>query len=138
MMPTAIRQAYQDTIDVFNAGVWSATATQTRRTLEGIVYELLPEEEREGSLANQLRSLAASKSVNLAQPLNTLSNALRQGGNIGAHFNLTRTTDRATAEAMLDLIDYLIEYIYTLPGMIEQLNRKVQRLDKGADQQPGT
>lgn len=37
---------------------------------------------------------------------------------------------RATAQAMLDLIDYLIEYIYTLPGMTEELNRKVQQLDR--------
>jgi uncharacterized protein YecA (UPF0149 family) len=134
-MPTAVRQAYQDTIDVFNAGVWSATATQTRRTLEGIVHELLPEQERKGTLAQQLRKLAESESVNLAQPLITLSNALRESGNIGAHFDLTRTTDRATAEAMLDLIDYLIEYIYTLPEMIEELNRKVQQLDREEDGQ---
>lgn len=134
-MPTAVRQAYQDTIDVFNAGVWSATATQTRRTLEGIVHELLPDEERSGPLAQQLRKLAESESVDLAQPLITLSNALRESGNIGAHFDLTRTTDRATAEAMLDLIDYLIEYIYALPGMIEELNRKVQQLDQEPDSQ---
>lgn len=132
-MPTAIRQAYQDTIDVYNAGVWSATATQTRRTLEGIVHELLPEKERRGPLAQQLRKLAESESVDLAQPLITLSNALRESGNIGAHFDLTRTTDRSTAEAMLDLIDYLIEYIYTLPEMIEELNRKVQQLDREED-----
>lgn len=132
-MPTAVRQAYQDTIDVFNAGVWSGTATLTRRTLEGIVHELLPEGERRGTLAQQLRALASSESVDLAQPLITLSNALKQGGNIGAHFDLTRTTDRATAEAMLDLIDYLIEYIYTLPEMIEELNRKVQQLDRQPD-----
>lgn len=132
-MPTAVRQAYQDTIDVYNAGVWSGTATLTRRTLEGIVHELLPEDERRGPLAQQLRSLASSESVDLAQPLITLSNALKEGGNIGAHFDLTRTTDRATAAAMLDLIDYLIEYIYTLPGMIEELNRKVQQLDQEPD-----
>jgi Domain of unknown function (DUF4145) len=132
-MPTAVRQAYQDTIDVFNAGVWSATATQTRRTLEGIVHELLPAEERRGPLAQQLRKLA--ESVDLAQPLITLSNALRESGNIGAHFDLTRTTDRATAQAMLDLIDYLIEYIYALPEMIEELNRKVQQLDREGDDQ---
>jgi len=137
-MPTAIRQAYQDTIDVFNAGVWSATATQTRRTLEGIVQELLPEQERTGPLAQQLRKLAESESVNLAQPLITLSHALRESGNIGAHFDLTRTTDRATAEAMLDLIDYLIEYIYALPEMIEELNRRVQQLDQEQDEQPET
>jgi len=137
-MPTAIRQAYQDTIDVFNAGVWSATATQTRRTLEGIVHELLPETERTGPLAQQLRKLAESESVNLAQPLITLSHALRESGNIGAHFDLTRTTDRATAAAMLDLIDYLIEYIYALPEMIEGLNRRVQQLDQEEDEQSET
>lgn len=134
-MPTAVRQAYQDTLDVFNAGVWSATATQTRRTLEGIVHELLPEEQRKGPLAQQLRKLAESESVNLARPLITLSDSLRESGNIGAHFDLTRTTDRATAEAMLDLIDYLIEYIYTLPEMIEELNRRVQQLDREPDEQ---
>jgi len=130
-MPTAVRQAYQDTIDVFNAGVWSATATQTRRTLEGIVHELLPEEERSGPLAQQLVKLAESESVDLAQPLITLSNAIRESGNIGAHFDLTRTTDRATAQAMLDLI----EYIYALPEMIEELNRKVQQLDQEPEEQ---
>jgi hypothetical protein len=135
MMPTAVRQAYQDTIDVYNARVWSATATQTRRTLEGIVHELLPEEERKGPLAQQLRKLAEAESVNLAQPLITLSNSLRESGNIGAHFDLTRTTDQPTAEAMLDLIDYLIEYIYTLPEMIEELNRRVQQLDREEDEQ---
>jgi uncharacterized protein YecA (UPF0149 family) len=137
-MPTAVRQAYQDTIDVFNAGVWSATATQTRRTLEGIVHHLLPEELRKGSLAQQLRKLSESESVNLAQPLITLSESLRESGNIGAHFDLTRTTDRDTAQAMLDLIDYLIEYIYTLPEMIEELNRRVQQLDRDGNEQAET
>lgn len=131
LMPTAVRQAYQDTLDVYNAGVWSGTATLTRRTLEGLVHELLPEDERKNKiLAQQIRQLAKSKAVDLAQPLITLSNSLKDGGNIGAHFDLTRTTDQATAEAMLDLIDYLIEYIYTLPEMIEEFDRKVQRLDR--------
>ena len=82
--------------------------------------------------AAQLRQLADSELVDIAQPLITLSNALRESGNIGAHFDLTRTTDKQTAEAMLD---YLIEYIYTLPEMIEKLNREVQQLDQEEDEQ---
>jgi hypothetical protein len=39
---------------------------------------------------------------------------------------------------MLDLIDYLIEYIYTLPEMIEELNRRVQQLDRDGNEQAGT
>lgn len=137
MMPTAVRRAYQSTINVFNAGEWDATATQTRVTLEGIVHHLLPEEQRGGGpLAQQLRRLAETKTEDLARPLLTLSDALRESGNIGAHFDLTRTTDRETADAMLDLMDYLIEYIYTLPEMIEGLNRRVQQLDQDEDGQP--
>jgi hypothetical protein len=126
LMPAAVRQAYQDTVDVFNAGVWSATATATRRTLEGIVNNLLPDEK--GPLAQQIRELADSASVDLSQPLITLSNSLRQGGNIGAHFDLERVPDRAVAEAMLELIEYLIEYLYTLPNKIEELDLRIQRL----------
>ena len=36
---------------------------------------------------------------------------------------------------MLDLIDYQIEYIYALPEMIEELNRKVEQLDQQPDEQ---
>jgi hypothetical protein len=130
-MPAAVRQAYQDVIDVYNAGVWSATATMTRRTLEGIVNNLLPEEK--GPLARQLEQLG--KTVDLARPLITLSHSVRQGGNIGAHFDLTRTPDRPTSEAMLDLIEYLIEYIYTLPKRIEELDSRIDRLGNQDDTQ---
>ncbi len=85
-------------------------------------------------MADQIAKLAETKSANLARPLITLSNTLREGGNIGAPFDLTRTTDRPTAKAMLDLLDYLIEYIYALPEMIEELNRQVQQLDQEANE----
>lgn len=129
LMPAAVRKAYQDVIDVYNAGVWNAAATMTRRTLEGIVNNLLPEEK--GPLARQLEELG--KSPDLAKPLITLSHSVRQGGNIGAHFDLARTPDRATAEAMLDLIEYLIEYIYTLPKRIEELDGRIDRLGNQDD-----
>lgn len=77
-VPPAIRRAYEDTIQVYNAGVWNPTATQARVTLEGIVQEILPEEDRKGSLANQIKKLADSDSVDLAAPLITLSDALRE------------------------------------------------------------
>lgn len=40
LLPQPIQRAYRDTVTVFNTGVWSATATLCRRTLEGIVNEL--------------------------------------------------------------------------------------------------
>jgi len=128
LMPARIRKAYHGCLGVYNAGVWSATATLCRRTLEGIVADLLPEPERKGGLAEQLNKL--SESVDLSKPLITLSEALRQGGNIGAHFDLDKEPDQETAQAMLDLIEYLLEYVYTLPKMVQALNQRLTALSK--------
>ncbi len=56
--------------------------------------------------------------VDLQQPLLTLSDLLRKGGNMSTHFSPSYEPDKETTEAMLDLVEYLLEYLYTLPGMI--------------------
>lgn len=124
-VPDRIRRAYLETVGVFNAGVWSATATCTRRTLEGLVNELLAADSA-GPLAARIKDL--SSSADLAKPLTTLSNLLREGGNIGAHFDLDREPDQEMARAMLDLLDYLLEYVYGLPAMIEALKTRIDKL----------
>ena len=75
------------------------------------------------TLAAQIRSL--SKSDDLGKPLVTLSDLIREGGNIGAHFDLDQEPDRDMARAMLDLLDYLLEYMYGLPAMIEKLKNRI-------------
>jgi hypothetical protein len=66
--------------------------------------------------------------VDLAKPLITLAHAIRQVGNLGARFDLRKEPDRDTVKAQLELIEYLLEYMYTLPGMIETVNDKVDAL----------
>ena len=127
LMPPRVAKAYSDVLGVYNANVWSATATQVRRTLEGVLTDLLPADKRQGTLADQIRNLPSS--VDLGKPLVTLADGIRQGGNLGAHFDNDKDPDQPTAEAMLDLIEYLIEYMYTLPGMIQQLHDRLAALD---------
>src|SRR5205814_5360298 len=115
LVPGRVRSAYQDTLRAYNAGIWSATTVSCRVTLEGIVKNLLAQANVKGPLANQIRQLGTA--VDLSQPLITLADALREGGNIGAHFDEQKEADKETAGAMLDLIEYLLEYVYTLPGM---------------------
>jgi len=124
LLPERIRKAYRAALDVHNAKVWTASAVACRRTLEGIVNEL--HAEGEGTLAKQLRELP--NKVDLAAPLITLSQALKEGGNLGAHFDQEKEPDRETAEAMLNLIEYFLEYVYTLPRMIDDLNQKLEAL----------
>jgi hypothetical protein len=85
---------------------------------------------RQSNLGNALISLPTV--VDLAKPLITLSHSLRQGGNISAHFDSTRTPDQATAGAMVDLLEYLLEYVFTLPAMVDELEKRMAALGQQA------
>lgn len=131
LIPERLRQAYLEALATYNAGVWPATGTSCRRTLEGIVAHLMPTSTgRQSNLGNALISLPTV--VDLAKPLITLSHSLRQGGNISAHFDSTRTPDQATAGAMVDLLEYLLEYVFTLPAMVDELEKRMAALGQQA------
>ena len=117
-----IRQAYKDTLDVYNTRIWSGSLTLARRTLEGIVAEIKPD--GKGGLAARLKDLQA---VKLDKPLLELTEAVKDGGNLGAHFDPERDPDEEMATAALNLIEYLIEYIYVLPTMVKDLQNKVSK-----------
>lgn len=63
---------------------------------------------------------------------------MRQGGNIGAHFDLQKTTDRETAAATLEMIEYFLWYIYVLPESIKELDQKIENLGKQRIDEDGT
>jgi hypothetical protein len=122
----ALARVYQAAFNAYNAGLWDACATTCRKTLEGLVYNLLPEDDRKGALFAQLQKLP--EKVNLAEPLITLADSLRKGGNLGAHFDLTKEPDQHVAELMLDLLDYFMEYIYVLKEKAKSLEKKIESL----------
>ena len=128
LIPDRIRRAYEDAVDALNAGLWSPAAVCCRRTLEGLVSNLLTDDIPKGNLADQLQQLSESETANLQKPLITLSHAVREGGNIGAHFDLERDTDRATAQAILELTEYFLEYVYTLPRRVTELEERLESL----------
>lgn len=125
-VPDALARAYISAINVYNAGEWNAAATLVRRALEGVTKTQLPDESTPSNLASQLEALADH--LELDKPLIGLAHALRKGGNLGAHFDLEHEADRQTASLMLDLLDYLLEYLYVLPGRVEKLDSRVERL----------
>ena len=58
----------------------------------------------------------------------TLSDAIREGGNLGAHFDFEREPNEETATQMIELLDYLIEYLFILPKRIENLKNAIENL----------
>lgn len=69
-----------------------------------------------------------SSHVELQQPLLTLAHAIRVGGNLGAHFDLEREPDDRLSRFAVDMLDYIIEYLYVLPRRIEQLHTHIEEL----------
>jgi hypothetical protein len=96
--------------------------------LEGLVKTLLGEEHSKEPLFQQLKSLP--EKVALAEPLILLAENLRKGGNVAAHFDLDKEPDQPVAEAMVDLLDYFMEYVYVLKEKAQELEKRLDSLGK--------
>lgn len=122
-LPEEIRREYTSARNVFGCGEWNATALCCRRALEAIAQNLLPANQRKGSLSKQLEHL--SSTPDLAKPLKSLADTLRKGGNLGAHFNEGGQPDKATAQQMIEFIEYLLRYLFILPGEVEAFHNEI-------------
>lgn len=127
-IPFRIQRAYQDAVDSYNASLWSPCGSSCRRTLEGIVQDLMEHEEVKPNLAQQLGKLP--EHVDLSSPLIELAHGLREGGNLAAHFDLEKEPDEEVASAMLDMLEYFIEYVYLLSKRAEKLSTRIRNLPK--------
>lgn len=125
LLPAGIQREYRAAIQVYNAEVWSAFATACRRLLEGLMTHMLPAEERARSLNIQLKALP--NHVDFVEPISRLTHGIRKVGNLGAHFDEERELDRATADLLMEQVEYLLEFLFALPLRIEELEARVDR-----------
>lgn len=122
-VPEPLQRAFRSTIDSLNTRNFPATAVCARRTLEGIFKYLVAKDDREKSLYVLIDQV--KKNNDLAAPLETLSHAIRSGGNLGAHFDDENEPTEAMAHRMVELLDYLISYLYVLPSQITDLEKQL-------------
>ncbi|GAA4002743.1 hypothetical protein GCM10022631_11830 [Deinococcus rubellus] len=121
LVPDRVKQSYLDTIATLNANIPSAVATLARRTLEGVVKLAYsdPSATRDKTLYKVIEGLP--ENANLDAPILALAHAMREGGNLGAHFDLDQETDQAMAVQMVELLENLIEYLYVIPHRVQRL-----------------
>ena len=101
---------YESILNVNKTGEWNGTTVLCRRLLERITYDILPEEVKTDSLSKRLSEIP--NHIDFVQTIVTLNDALRKSGNTGAHFDVKNNLIKKIATQMLDLLDYLIAYIY--------------------------
>jgi len=122
-VPEALQRSVVSTIDTFNSKNFTATAVLARRTLEGIFKYLVDEGQRNQKLYELIDQVTAGDE--LARPLKSLSHAIRSGGNLGAHFDEMREPTQEMASQMVELLVYLLSYLYTLPSKINELEARL-------------
>lgn len=118
-VPEKLMRSYQSTVDSYNSQNYPATAVGARRTLEGIFKYLVPEADRTKNLFQLIEQV--TQQPTLAAPLTTLSHAIRDGGNLGAHFDPEAEPTEQMARQMVELLSYLIKFLYVLPKEIQKL-----------------
>lgn len=130
-VPEALQRAFSSTVDAYNSKNYVATAVCCRRTLEGIFKYRVEEEKRKLPLTKLIEEVRQSQ--DLAEPLNTLSHAIRAGGNLGAHFDEEAEPSHEMARHMVELLEYLISYLYILPERIANLDKTLaqERQEEG-------
>ena len=123
LAPERIQKSYIDTLATLNSGIPSAVATLARKTLEGIVRLSYPNAEslRDRSLFKLIRDLP--QSMDLGRPINELALAMRESSKLSAYFDLEQDTDAETARKMVELLEYLIEYLYVIPRRVGGIKR---------------
>ncbi|RYD65002.1 MAG: DUF4145 domain-containing protein [Verrucomicrobiaceae bacterium] len=122
-VPTSLERAFTSAVDSYNSKNYIATAVLCRRTLEGIFKHLAPEGSKHHNLAKLIED--AKSNVDLAAPLNELSHSLRTGGNLGAHFDENAEPTHEMARKMVELLEYLISYLFVLPERIKELEAEL-------------
>lgn len=125
----AVDRAYHSAVKAYNVGLWDACLTSCRKTLEGIVKTQGNSTGK--TLFQQLRDFFSSQ--DLSEPLVHLTDTIREGGNLGAHFDMDREPDQDLARMMLDLIDFFLEYIYLLPKQSQALEARLKSLESDED-----
>lgn len=120
---SALSREYGNMLRAYNARIWDSAATNCRRVMECIIADKVGESGKHKPLYEGIKEL--STSAELADPLIDLSDKLRKGGNLGAHFTGDRSTDRETAEIMVSLSEYIIEYMYILPARVSDLEARL-------------
>lgn len=124
----ALARAYVSCLDSFNSGLWTTCAVSCRRALEGLAYAVAGEEAEKEELYFQLRKLPAR--VDLAEPLLRLVAHLKKGENMAAYVDLERDSNQATALAMVDLLDFTLEYAFAFRERAEALEARLIALEK--------
>lgn len=121
-MPEALERAYLSAVEAHSTANYSATALCCKQAMEKIFFYLLPDGKSPSGLSEAINEIHGNH--DLAKPLEKLSAATGSGGPLDRHFEMETEFSAETSQAMVELLEHLITYLYVIPKEIENIETK--------------
>jgi HEPN domain-containing protein len=128
-----IFRAYKNAIETFNAGMWAPSLVSCGRVVEGIAKTTFPNAKSTkqikplfNKLGSELKKIEEFRP--LLDPLLGLGEALGLGRNPGGHFDLEEEPDRDLADKVIDLTEFLIQYVYQIVDEADEVKKLIAKL----------
>ncbi|MFT4727587.1 MAG: hypothetical protein ACI9UN_002084 [Granulosicoccus sp.] len=128
VVPPKVVEYCTSTADVYASGNLTATTVLAKSAIEAIFDEHLPEGSNKLSLAELIQS--STESIGLEKPLLDLAKSVRPEGNLNSLFSSSEFTSKESADALMKLLDRLINYLYVLPNDFAELDKQFAELDR--------
>lgn len=130
--------AYKNSIDTYNSGMWSPSVSSSGRVIEAIGKSFFPSTDGSETIRELFTKLRTSLNSNsnpdyktLLMPILNLDKTLALSRNSGSHFDLSKEPDKDVANKLIDLVEFLLRYIYLIPGEAKDLDEAVRLLGPG-------
>lgn len=133
-IPENVSQYCKTAQDIYFSGNLMATNVLIKTAMETIFDDFLPLGNSRGELSMMIRDSIST--INHNEPLAQLSSSTRKMGDLHALFKNHHGTDKDTADAMMQLLETLITYLYILPAQFKELEARFTEL-KNLDEARG-
>jgi hypothetical protein len=139
---TRISKAYREAVKAFNDSSPSLVISACGRIVEAIGKIKFPNSKgitNIGALFNNLRKelKAVPAFKEILMPFIDLGEALRLGRNPGSHFDLETDPTLELAGKVLDLTEFLLEYIYVISGESINVDELIKACGPGDEDESG-
>lgn len=130
-IPDSVLQYCKTAQDIYFSGNLMATNVLIKTALETVFNDFLPIGNSRGELSMMIRDSIST--INHNEPLAALTASTRKDGDLHTLFKQHHGTDQNTADAMMQLLETLIMYLYVLPARFKQLEAEFADLKSRID-----
>lgn len=124
-LDSRVAQVVESAVRAHNSGRYAEASSGARRALEGLLKtSLIACGNSVGDLKGKsLFSLieTATQQLDFSAPIKKLASLVKDGGNLGSHFDFDGEPSVDLTRKQLFLIHYLIDYLHELPKQIGEL-----------------